>query len=68
MKKAGVEAKMNKRFKITTRANPKAVLAPNLLKQEFRAVKPNEKWVADLTYIATQEGWLYIATILDLFS
>lgn len=68
MKKAGVEAKMKKRFKITTRANPKAVPAPNLLKQEFRAEKPNEKWVADLTYIATQEGWLYVATVLDLFS
>jgi transposase InsO family protein len=68
MKKFGIEAKMNKRFKTTTRANPNAIAAPNLLQQQFKAQKPNEKWVADLTYVATDEGWLYVATVLDLFS
>jgi len=68
MKKSGIAAKMKKRFKVTTKANPKAIPAPNLLQQDFTAEKPNQRWVADFTYVATQEGWLYVATILDLFS
>ena len=68
MKKAGIEAKMKKRFKVTTKANPMAIPAPNLLQQDFTTEKPNHRWVADFTYIATQEGWLYVATVLDLFS
>jgi transposase InsO family protein len=68
MKKEGIAAKMKKRFKVTTRANPKAIPAPNLLQQNFTAEKPNERWVADFTYVATGEGWLYVATVLDLFS
>ena len=68
MKKAGISAKMKRRFKVTTKANPKAVPAPNLLQQNFTAEKPNERWVADFTYVSTQEGWLYVATVLDLFS
>lgn len=68
MKKAGIVAKMRKRFKVTTKVNPKAIPAPNLLKQDFTAEKPNQRWVADFTYVATQEGWLYVATVLDLFS
>jgi transposase InsO family protein len=59
---------MNKRFKKTTCANPKAIAAPNLLQQQFKAEQPNEKWVSDLTYVATAKGWLYVATVLDLFS
>jgi len=68
MKKAGLAAKMKKRFKVTTKANPKAIAAPNLLQQDFTAEQPNQRWVADFTYVATQEGWLYVATVLDLFS
>lgn len=68
MKKSGITAKMKKRFKVTTRANPKASVAPNLLKQDFSALRPNQRWVADFTYVATQEGWLYVAAVLDLFS
>ena len=68
MKKAGIEAKMKKRFKVTTKANPKAKVAPNLLNQNFTADAPNQRWVADFTYVSTQEGWLYVATVLDLFS
>ena len=68
MNKAGIAAKMKKRFKVTTRANPQARPAPNLLQQNFTAEAPNKHWVADFTYIATKEGWLYVATVLDLFS
>ncbi|MGA9397182.1 MAG: IS3 family transposase, partial [Anaerolineaceae bacterium] len=45
-----------------------ARIAPNLLNQDFTADKPNEKWVGDITYINTAEGWLYLAAILDLYS
>ena len=52
----------------TTRQQPGARTAPNLLNQDFTAVRPNEKWVGDITYIETAEGWLYLAVILDLYS
>jgi putative transposase len=68
MRLAGIAAKMKKRFKITTQANPKASPAPNLLRQNFTAEVPNQRWVTDITYIATAEGWLYVAAVLDLFS
>lgn len=69
MKKYEIVAKMKKRFKkVTTRANPKAIAAPNVLQQDFSARFPNQRWVADFTYVRTQEGWLYVATVLDLFS
>jgi putative transposase len=68
MRQAGIVAKMRKKFKVTTRVNPDAVAAPNLLQQDFTADKPNQKWVADFTYVFTLEGWLYVATVLDLFS
>lgn len=68
MRQSGVVAKMKKRFKVTTRANPDVLPAPNLLQQDFTTDKPNQRWVADFTYVATQEGWLYVATVLDLFS
>jgi len=53
---------------VTTQRQPGVVLAPNRLNQEFSAAAPNQKWVSDFTYIATAEGWLYLAVILDLFS
>ena len=68
MKKVGIMAKMKKKFKVTTKANPKAKAAPNLLKQNFTAEQPNQRWVADITYVWTLEGWLYVACVLDLFS
>lgn len=68
MKKAGIQAKMKKRFKTTTKVNPKAQAAPNVLNRDFTAMRPNERWVADITYIATREGWLYVAAVLDLYS
>jgi len=52
----------------TTRRDPGATPAPNRLAQDFSAEQPNRKWVTDITYIATAEGWLYLAGVLDLFS
>jgi len=53
---------------MTTRSNPKAPVAPNLLQHDFTATRPNEKWLGDITAIWTYEGWLYLAAVLDLFS
>ncbi len=59
---------VRRRVPHTTQRNPAAGAAPNRLNQEFEAAAPNRKWVADLTYIATAEGWLYLAVVLDLYS
>jgi transposase InsO family protein len=53
---------------LTTQRESGALAAPNLLAQDFTASKPNEKWLADLTYIDTFEGWLYLALVLDLYA
>jgi putative transposase len=53
---------------MTTKSEPGAQVAPNLLERDFSADEPNTKWVADTTYIWTAEGWLYLAVVLDLFS
>lgn len=53
---------------VTTHSAPGAQVAPNLLKRDFSAERPNTKWVADTPYIWTAEGWLYLAVVLDLFS
>jgi transposase InsO family protein len=68
MSKIGMVAKMRRIFKRTTRVDSRRAAAPNLLQQDFSADMPNRKWVADITYVKTQEGWLYVAIILDLFS
>lgn len=68
MKKEGIAAKMRRFFKKTTRVDNRRKAAPNLLQQNFTASGPNQKWVADISYVRTQEGWLYIAIVLDLFS
>jgi transposase InsO family protein len=68
MKQCGLAAKMQQLFKVTTRVNKKQPVAPNLLQQNFTAAVPNSKWVADISYIRTLEGWLYLAVVLDLYS
>ena len=52
----------------TTQQRVGARIAPNVLNQDFQAARVNEKWVSDITYIATAEGWLYLASLLDLYS
>lgn len=69
MKQAHLVAKRAyKRHPQTTKQCPGARTAPNLLNQDFSASKPDEKWVGDITYIDTTEGWLYLASIMDLYS
>lgn len=57
-----------RKFRVTTDSRNSRNPAENLLDRKFTARKPNEKWVADVTYIPTREGWLYLATVLDLYS
>jgi putative transposase len=68
MRLRGLQAKQTKRFKTTTKRNQAHPVAPNLLKRDFVADRPDQKWLTDITYIPTQEGWLYLASVLDLFS
>jgi transposase InsO family protein len=68
MRLRGLKAKWFRRFKSTTKRNKAHPAAPNLLKRDFEAEKPDQKWLADITYIPTQAGWLYLAAILDLFT
>lgn len=68
MKNADIKAKTIKRYKKTTISNHDKTVADNLLQQKFEASKINEIWTSDITYIWTQEGWLYLAVILDVFS
>jgi putative transposase len=68
MRENGWRAKAARKFKATTNSNHKLPVAPNLLRQDFSASKPNEKWVSDITYIWTEEGWLYLAVVMDLYS
>lgn len=63
-----VAIRASKRHPRTTQQHPGAKIAPNLLRREFSAEEPNQKWVSDITYIDTAEGWLYLASILDLYS
>ena len=60
--------KRNKKFKATTDSNHSFNIAPNLLNRDFFADRPNQKWAGDISYVWTQEGWLYLAVILDLHS
>jgi putative transposase len=64
----GIRAKGKRRFKVTTDSNHKLPIAPNLLNREFAVAVPDKVWVGDITYIATDEGWLFLAVVIDLFS
>ena len=68
MRQLGLRARCRRKYKVTTRSQPSHEVAPNLLHRDFHAQRPLEKWVADITYIRTDSGWLYLAVILDLFS
>jgi len=68
MKNQGWRAKARKKYKATTHSNHTLPVAPNLLAQNFEADAPDQKWVSDITYIWTDEGWLYLAVVLELYS
>jgi transposase InsO family protein len=68
MAQLGLVTKGRRRFKVTTQRDETHRQAPNVLAVDFTAQHPNEKWVSDITYIPTAEGWLYLAAIQDVFS
>lgn len=68
MRRCGLVVRGRRRFKTTTNAKHAYPVAPNVLDRQFTAQRPNEKWLTDITYIATQEGWLYLAVVLDIYS
>jgi transposase InsO family protein len=68
LRRQGLRARGARKYKATTNSNHRLPVAPNLLQQDFRAERPNQKWVSDITYVATDEGWLYVAAVLDLYS
>ena len=68
MREAGIAAKTRRKFRQTTDSNHPHPVAPNVLDRDFDPAEPNASWVADVTYVPTREGWLYLAVVIDLFS
>lgn len=68
LRRQGLRARAARKFKATTNSRHTLPVAANLLQQDFSASAPNQKWVGDITYLHTQEGWLYLAVMIDLFS
>ncbi|MGV0977275.1 MAG: IS3 family transposase [Azonexus sp.] len=68
MRESGIAGKRSHRRVSTTVTDPQAQVAANLLNRRFTATAPNQKWVVDVTYLPTAQGWLYLAVVLDLFS
>jgi len=66
MRRHGIASKIKKRFKVTTRSQIGASFEPDRLQRDFTADRPNQVWTADITYILTREGWLFLAVLLDL--
>lgn len=67
MRKNGIRSKIRKKYKATTDSNHNLPVAENILNRDFSTEARDKKWVSDITYIGTDEGWLYLAGILDLF-
>jgi putative transposase len=68
MTEKGLRGRSKRRFVRTTDSKHDNPIAPNVLERRFEATTPNEAWVGDVTYIATAQGWLFLAVLLDLFS
>ncbi len=68
MKDLNLKVKMKRRYKNTTDSNHNLPISANILNRDFYASYPDEKYVGDITYISTGEGWLYLATVIDLYS
>jgi putative transposase len=68
MRENGLKARQKRRFKRTTDSHHVFPIAPNRPEQDVAADRPNQKWAADIPYLWTNEGWLYMAVILDLFA
>jgi len=68
MRENGLQARQKRRFKRTTDSDHAWPVAPNLLEQNFAATRPDTKWGAEISYVWTREGWLYLAVVIDLFA
>lgn len=68
MREAGCQTKYKRKYVTTTDSKHSSRIAENTLNREFKADKPNQKWVTDITYLPTTAGWLYLSVVLDLFS
>jgi putative transposase len=68
MKHLGLKAKAKKKFKATTDSKHNLPVFPNVLNRDFNATASNQKWVGDITYVWTDEGWMYLAVVIDLYS
>jgi putative transposase len=68
LQRQGLRAKAARKFKATTNSTHNLPVAPNRLQQDFSATAPNLKWVGDMTYLWTDEGWLYLAVVIDLYA
>ena len=68
MKACGLQARGKRKFKATTHSSHRLPVSPNLLERDFCVEAPNRVWTGDITYVWTDEGWLYLAVVIDLFS
>jgi putative transposase len=68
MQHLGLRAKAKKKYKVTTDSKHNLPIAANLLNRDFSTTGPNQKWVGDISYINTEEGWMYLAVVIDLYS
>lgn len=68
MRKARIQSKLRRKFVVTTDSKSTTQPAPDLLQRKFLTSRPNRAWVSDTSFIATREGWLYLAVMLDLYS
>ncbi len=67
MREAGIRSKVARKFRATTNSRHSLPVAENILNREFDADRPNQKMVSDITYLWTDEGWLYVAAVMDLY-
>lgn len=68
MRRLGIRSKVSRKFIVTTDSRHRRPVAANKLDRDFRASGPNQKWVADISYVRTREGWLYLGVVMDLWS
>ena len=68
MQQHGIKARTKRKFVVTTDSRHSLPVAPDLVQRRFNPEQPNQLWSGDITYIATDEGWLYLAAVIDLFS
>nr|WP_142238781.1 DDE-type integrase/transposase/recombinase [Bacillus cereus] len=68
MKEQDLQSRTVKKYKATTNSKHSYLIQDNVLNRQFKVEKPNQVWLADITYVSTKEGWLYVASLMDLYS